>query len=281
VPAPELNRQTEDLPAPAPTQTASEEAASNNRRSADPLHAEMRRIVEGVYGPSVRGVPGLEIGRAYLNAAKADFRYGGDLVDAFHYGGGFTSLAVVDISGHGIHAAMYAGLAKHALRAFASRGFSAQKCVRALNRLCIENSTFEVEGDLYATVFFGILAPDRRTLQYVSAGHEAAYIIEPNAMQQLAVTGPIIGLKDDDRTFHHSVVRLSGESIIVAVTDGFSEARNASGEFLGCDSVVDVVKLLRCATAERQAEALTAYAFEFSDRHLQDDVAALVAKVQK
>jgi sigma-B regulation protein RsbU (phosphoserine phosphatase) len=240
----------------------------------------MRRIVESIYGPAVRQLPGLEIGRAYRNATDEEFRYGGDLVDVFHYGNGITSFAVVDITGHGIHAAMHAGLAKHALRAYASRGFNASESVRALNRLCIENSIFEADDEFFATVFFGIVDAQRRTMQYVSAGHEAAYILEPNTAKLLPATGPIIGLMDDDNAFEHSVVRLSTGTILAAVTDGFSEARNARLEFLGAAAVVEVVERYRAYEAERQAQELTRCAFEYAGEHLHDDVAALVVKVQ-
>jgi sigma-B regulation protein RsbU (phosphoserine phosphatase) len=256
-------------------------SANHRLRIGDnPLQAEMRRIVESIYGPPVRRLPGLDIGRAYLNASDAEFRYGGDLVDVFHYGQGLTSFAMVDITGHGIQAAMHAGLAKHALRAYASRGFSARDSVRALNRLCIENSAFEADDEFFATVFFGIVDAERRSMQYVSAGHEAAYVVDSGDARLLTATGPIIGLMDDDTAFDHGVVRLSKGSILAAVTDGFSEARNASHEFLGAEALVDVVELYRACEAEQQAEALTRYAFEFADEDLHDDVAALVVKVQ-
>ena len=71
------------------------------RAGDNPLQAEMRRIVESIYGPTVRRLPGLDIGRSYLNATNEEFRYGGDLVDVFHYGQGLTSVAIVDITGHG------------------------------------------------------------------------------------------------------------------------------------------------------------------------------------
>ena len=256
---------------------------SSNHRvrfSDDAVQAEMRRIVESIYGPPVRRLPGLEIGRAYLNASDEEFRYGGDLVDVFHYGQGLTSFAMVDITGHGIHAAMHAGLAKHALRAYASRGFSARDSVRALNRLCIENSVFEADDEFFATVFFGIVDADRRTMQYVSAGHEAAYIVTSAGATMLTATGPIIGLFDDDSAFEHGVVQLSDGSILAAVTDGFSEARNASQQFLGAEALVDVVERNRACEAEQQAEALTRYAYEYANEQLHDDVAALVVKVQ-
>jgi serine phosphatase RsbU (regulator of sigma subunit) len=251
------------------------------RAGDNPLQAEMRRIVESIYGPAVRRLPGLEIGRAYLNARDEEFRYGGDLVDVFHYGNGFTSFAMVDITGHGIHAAMHAGLAKHALRAYASRGFNARESVRALNRLCIENSAFEANDEFFATVFFGIVDAERRSMQYVSAGHEAAYVLDSRGATMLGATGPIIGMMDDDDAFEHDVVRLSDGSILAAVTDGFSEARNANLEFLGPYALVDVVQRNHACEAEQQAEALTRHAYEYANRQLHDDVAALVVKVQR
>ncbi|GAC1619288.1 MAG: hypothetical protein NVS4B13_11510 [Candidatus Elarobacter sp.] len=242
------------------------------------LQAEMRRIVEGVYGPPLRRLPGLDVGRAY-RGARDEFRYGGDMVDVFHYGEGYTSLAVVDITGHGIRAATNAALAKHALRAYASRGFDARSAVRALNRLCIENSAFECDEEFFATVFFAIVQPDRHTMQYVSAGHEAAYVIAPWGSQMLGATGPIVGLMDDEAAFDHRFVQLGADSVLAAVTDGFSEARNASLEFLGAEAMVDVILRNRAREAERQAEALTQYAYEYANECLHDDVAALVVKV--
>jgi serine phosphatase RsbU (regulator of sigma subunit) len=246
--------------------------------SENALQTEMRLIVEALYGPPVRRLPGLDIGRAY-RGAEGEFRYGGDVVDVFHYGEGHTSLAVVDITGHGMPAARNAGLAKHALRAYASHGLDAVDCVRALNRLCIENSAFEADEEFFATLFFAIVQPDRRTMEYVSAGHDAAYLIGPERTHVLDATGPIIGLMDNDAAFEHRLVPLSPGSIIAAVTDGFSEARDTGRTFLGADALVNVIRRNQSCDAERQAEAVTQYAYEYASGLLHDDVAALVVKV--
>ena len=125
-----------------------------------------------------------------------------------------------------------------------------------------------------------IVDADRRTMHYVSAGHEAAYVVAPGGATMLAATGPIIGLFDDDRAFDHGAVPLSHGSILAAVTDGFSEARNARLEFLGADALVEVVERHWSCQAEKQAQALTQYAYEYANEQLHDDVAALVVKVQ-
>ena len=262
-----------------PSTNGAESSANVEASAESALQVEMRRIVEGVYRPSVRQLPGLDVGRAHLGAFDGSC-FGGDVVDVFHYGDGCTSLAVVDISGRGIRAATNAALAKYAFRAYASRGLDARDSVRALNRLCIENSLFEADDEFFATVFFGIVDRDRRTMEYVSAGHEAAYVVASDGANMLAATGPIIGLFDDDRAFDHGVIRLSDGSILAAVTDGFSEARNESLEFLGADALVEVIERHRACEAEQQAEALTQYAYEYANQQLHDDVAALVVKVQ-
>lgn len=242
------------------------------------LQSELRRIVESLYGPPVRRLPGLDVGRSYWGATK-EFRYGGDMVDVFQYEDGRTSLAMVDISGHGIRAARYAGLAKYALRAHASRGLNALESVRALNRLCIENVEFEGEHEFFATVFFAIADARREALQYVSAGHEAAYIITPTWPRTLSATGPIVGLFDDDAAFSQETVRLDPGDIIAAVTDGFTEARSENLVFLGPEALVDVIDRNRTRQAEDQAEAVTRRAVEYAGARLEDDVAALVVKV--
>ena len=81
------------------------------------------------------------------------------------------------------------------------------------------------------------------------------------------------------RAFEHRTVELDPGSIFAAVTDGFSEARNASSEFLGPEALVEVILRNRAREAERQAEAITLHAYEYSNQLLRDDVAALVVKV--
>jgi serine phosphatase RsbU (regulator of sigma subunit) len=72
---------------------------------------------------------------------------------------------------------------------------------------------------------------------------------------------------------------LSPGSIIAAVTDGFSEARDSARTFLGPEALVDVIRRNQSLDAERQAEAVTQYAYEYANGILHDDVAALVVKV--
>ena len=124
------------LPAtPSPRRCRIERGArspSHRVRSGDnPLQAEMRRIVESIYGPPVRRLPGLDDRTCVLERHQRGVPVRRRPRRRVPLRQGLTSFAMVDITGHGIHAAMHAGLAKHALRAYASRGFSARCRSRA------------------------------------------------------------------------------------------------------------------------------------------------------
>lgn len=248
-------------------------------RADESFDVELRRVVEHSYDPAVHKLRGLDIGRAYWGA-RAAFPYGGDVVDVFRYKDGRTSIAVIDISGHGIGSARHAGLVRHALRAYASQGYDAVGSIRALNRLCIEASAFEDDDEFFATAYFGIVAADCRSMAYVSAGHEAACLVGSNGHRFLAATGPILGLLDDDRAFRGETVALESGDIVAAVTDGFTEARNEELEFLGPEPLATVIERNRDRSADEQARAIVTRAFEYAGVRLADDVAAVVLRVE-
>jgi sigma-B regulation protein RsbU (phosphoserine phosphatase) len=239
---------------------------------------KLRTLVESVYGGTPPKLPGLDVGRSYLGTAH-DFAFGGDLVDVFAHGAGSTALAVVDITGHGVSAAMHAGLIKYALRAYFSQGLTAVQAVRALNHLCIEDSAFDGTEDLFAAVFVGVIDRDHRTLTYVSAGHRTAYVIEPFKVTTLESCSPIIGLLDDEREFSSRMVTLSAGDIIAIVTDGFSEARNPKGDFLGSKALADVIVADREQHAQTLAQAITQRAYDYAQQDNHDDVGVLVVKI--
>jgi serine phosphatase RsbU (regulator of sigma subunit) len=261
-----------------PSPDAESQSFRSPQRAEEPLDVELRWLAEDIYGPAVRNLAGLDIGRAYWGA-KAAFPYGGDVVDVFRYGNGCTSIAVIDISGHGIRSAKHAGLTKYALRAYATQGYDAIGAIRALNRLFIENCSFEGESEFFATAFFAIVDAEWRSMHYVAAGHEAACLVRGEGRRFLDATGPILGLMDDDRAFRQATLALEPGDIVAAVTDGFTEARNEQLEFLGPTALADVIERNRDLTAEAQAQAIVRLAFTYAGPRLADDVAAAVLRV--
>ena len=180
-------------------------------------------LVEHLFARSSNQIAGVDYAVGYRLAHGLT---GGDIVDVYHFDNGAVSFAVADISGKGSQAAIHAALVKYGLRAYASQGLTAEHVLRSLDRLYLENAAFE-QIESFASVFFGVVDFTRRSLSYASGGHEAAAILIPGEPARLLdPTAPLIGVFDDQHhLFRQSHVELPPGALLVATTDGVTEAR--------------------------------------------------------
>jgi len=157
---------------------------------------------------------------------------------------------------------------------------TAERVLRSLDRLYIENTAFE-RIESFASVFFGVVDSSRRTMSYASGGHEAAAICVPGAKPRLLEpTAPLIGVFDDQHhLFKQSHVELPPGSILVATTDGITEARSPEGEFFGVEGFLAVVEEYVEAPTEAIVQALLdRSAAHAGSRAIRDDIAVLAAR---
>ncbi len=223
-----------------------------------------------------RNIPGVSYAVAYR---LADLHAGGDVVDVYRFDNDAVALSIADISGKGTQAAIHAAVIKYGLRAYSSHGLTPEKTMRAMDRLYLENCSFE-QIESFATVFFGIVDAKRRLLQYASAGHEPVLIVHPHSEPQvLTPTSPLIGVFDDQHhLFHQESVELWPGSLLIAATDGITEARDAAGAFFGIDGLLESVRRARDEEPPAIVDAIVDDASTFSGAGWRDDVAVLVAR---
>ena len=131
------------------------------------------------------------------------------------------------------------------------------------------------DGARYATAIYGVLDIRSSQLTLVNAGHPAVLVLPG---QSLAATGPALGLIEAG-TFRSHSVRLTPGTLLVAYTDGVSEARNEADDEFGEARLMQLIEGCRdrsaadvCATV---LEAIRAFR---GSRQDQDDVTALVVK---
>ncbi len=117
--------------------------------------------------PDIRGV-------SIAGACRTVFGVGGDYYDAFEIGGGCLGLAIGDVSGKGISAALLMASLRACLRTM-TRTTSGELTylMSHLNRLIYESSAV----NRYATFFFGIFDPAASRFDYVNAGHNAPALL--------------------------------------------------------------------------------------------------------
>jgi sigma-B regulation protein RsbU (phosphoserine phosphatase) len=145
------------------------------RRAAEASEARARELArtlqESLIPPELPRIPGLQVAGRYRPAGDGA-EVGGDFYDVFEIGPGDWGVAVGDVGGKGVHAAVTTGLARHTVRAAANRRR------RPTSVLAVVNQALRRQGpDRFCSILHGRLRRDpvgRVRLTVASGGHPAA-----------------------------------------------------------------------------------------------------------
>ena len=169
---------------------------------------------------------------------------GGDYLDVVPLRCGRVALALGDVMGKGIPAALLAANLKAAVRAQLQEADPRPaQVVARVNRLFWEVSP----PGLFASLFFAVLEPSSGTLDYVNAGHDHPLLLSGGGAAALGTGGMVLGL-GPDALYEPGQTRLDQGDVLVAFSDGIVERSNRSGELYG------VERLATAARRGRRAE---------------------------
>ena len=218
-------------------------------------------------------LPYLRVGTAYVSAT-GEAAIGGDIFDVHRLDEHRSGLLVADVSGKGIDAAVETAFVKYTIRALCEDYNQAGVVMDRFNRLFSKTIT---DPGSFVSAFFGILDDRDMLLTYASAGHASAYLLRDRKVEQLPVTGPVIGLSPDN-SFGINRVRMQPDDILVLATDGLSEARNPEGKMLEDAGAMEWI-----AGGPREPQALADELVRrlsaFGGGSITDDLALLVIKM--
>lgn len=178
-------------------------------------------------GAASRPLPGVSLAAAMVPARQV----GGDFYDHFALDDHRLAIAVGDVSGKGVPAALFMAIARTVLRTVARVGGTASDIVTAANAaLCEDNAEA-----MFVTLAFAIVDARTGKAEIASAGHEEIYLVSrAGGIEKVAPMGPALGLFDTAH-FGSRQVRLAPGDWIVFATDGVTEAFSATGEVFGND----------------------------------------------
>ncbi len=232
-------------------------------------------LLEHLFAPFVKNVDGIEFAIEYR---LAEGQAGGDIVDVYEFDNRSIAFSMADISGKGLQAAMHAGMIKYGLRAYASAGFVAEQVMRFIDRLIRENNAYE-NTEAFASAFFAHVDVDRNTLVYSSAAHESVVVAYPDAYPRaLEVTGPLLGIFLEDTNHVHHTLKLHAGMILVAVTDGVTEAHTNPMDLFGMDRLIRVVDENRSQSMRFLASQICENALASAGGTVRDDMAILAVR---
>jgi phosphoserine phosphatase RsbU/P len=197
-----------------------------------------REVQERLFPQKQPPIAGLE----YAGTCRPALGVGGDYYDFLALPGGQLGIAVGDVSGKGIAAALMMASLQASLRGEATRApDNLAALVSNVNRLVYEASS----ANRYATFFYAQYNPASHQLTYVNAGHNPPMLFQPvNATWQVArleTGGTVVGLMENF-PYEQGTVTMPPGSILVAFTDGISEAMNNNDEEWGEDKLMETVQ---------------------------------------
>lgn len=200
---------------------------------------------------------------------------GGDYYDFLNLGRERVGLAIGDISGKGIAAALLMANLQANLRSLCTIALDdPQRLLQSVNQLFCENTT----DSSYATLFFAEYSDASQYLRYVNCGHLSALLLRGDGdVDRLDSTGTVVGLfKEWDCSVGERQV-FPGD-ILALYTDGITESFNARDEEFGERRLIEALRRHRALESQAMVSAIVDDVRAFSRREQHDDITLTVAK---
>ncbi|MBD3882676.1 SpoIIE family protein phosphatase [Phormidium tenue FACHB-886] len=174
---------------------------------------------------------------------------GGDCFDYFWLDEDHLAFYLLDVSGHGLGAALPSIMVLNLLRSRSLPNVDFRDPGSVLLGL---NDRFQMSGqnEKYFTIWYGVYRPADRQLTYASAGHPPAVLIAPNqfdAALQLRTPCLPIGMMTD-ATFTSACLTIPAESVLYIYSDGIYELNQPSSTW-GLDSFIELLVSLDSKTS--------------------------------
>jgi sigma-B regulation protein RsbU (phosphoserine phosphatase) len=233
-----------------------------------------REVQNELFPQSIPRVPGVEI-EAICRAARS---VSGDYYDFIQLSPTHLAIAVADISGKGISAALLMASLQAALRSqmlvAGSESMSTAELVSRLNKHLVRNTG----DDRFATFFIAVYDSATRQLRYTNAGHLPSFLISKDSALHLDKGGMVLGVVED-LCYEERLVTVTGDSLLVGYSDGLVEPENVYGEEFGIRRLQQAAVDVQGSPPRVVAESLMNAAEEWAGTPEQaDDMTVVVAR---
>ncbi len=230
--------------------------------------------------PRIAGRFAVEVHAAMRPAREV----GGDFYDCFECGHESLCIAVGDVAGKGMPAALFMARARSLLRAVAllldrhlGRAPSPDEIVQAMNQeLCKNNPSCN-----FVTMFMGLLDTATGTLRYVNAGHVRPYVLRRGTapVEFVCLSDVPLGF-EADTVFRVGSLPLVPGDALVAISDGVSDMETVDGVAFGRDAALSCL----AEAPDRSAETLVSHLIQAVQAHGKnaeqaDDITVLALRL--
>ncbi|GKV68258.1 phosphoserine phosphatase RsbU [Sporosarcina sp. NCCP-2716] len=242
-------------------------------RKQEALQIEMDvavKVQDMLLETSIPQVEGLDIGVVSKPAKKMS----GDYVYFIEQGNREACVAVADVMGKGLPAALCMSMIKFGMDSLRSQATEPQHVLGVINQI-VEKS---MDDSMFISMYYGKYDGSTCTFTFGSAGHEPAllYRAAEDRFVELDAKGLLLGIRKEVGFEEKSVVLEKGD-FIVMLTDGVTEGRNSDG-FIDEEVILDMLRQVKEQPAQQIVDYLYTELFKMQNYMLHDDFTLVLFK---
>ena len=210
---------------------------------------------------------------AELRAAK---EVGGDFYQYLPLDDTHIAIAIGDVSGKGIPAAMFMMKTITCLKNFLAIGKSPAETLKEVNRALYDGN----ENQVFVTCFLGIIDLEKKRMTFANAGHNRPIFGQQQHFHYLPCeAGFLLGVLPEAKV-QDEVMALHNGDMVLLYTDGVTEARNLQGELFGEKRLLEFMDSRDFSCTLELSRSLTDTIDEFTGAADQsDDITHLVIQI--
>ncbi len=210
----------------------------------------------------------------------------GDYYDFLQLGPNELGLALADICGKGISAALLmsnfqAALRSNVLNLWNPNGSAGDRTLaKIVGKLNSQIYSF-TSANKFATFFYAVYDDRDQTLTYCNAGHNPPLHFNGKDVRRLRTGGTVVGIFEDAE-YRQETIRMAPGDCLVAYTDGIIESLNEYGEEFGEGRLIQLIQKYRELDADKMKSAIVeqVLSWTFSEEQ-DDDMTLIVAKMSE
>ncbi len=238
-----------------------------------------RKIQEKLLPHDMPRFPGFEIAGTSLPSKQV----GGDYFDFLDLGTGQMGIAIADVSGKGIPAALLMANLQASLHAQVLERRNVAEVAIRINDLLVKST----DSNMFVTFFYGLLDRNLSTFTSINAGHNPPILLkEDGQVQRLEKGGLILGFLQDQK-FEQETTSIRPGDILVLYTDGITEAIDPDPEtpeekLFGEERLIQIIRWSSGLPArDIQGAILQAVTAHTQNTPQNDDITLVVIKRRK
>jgi phosphoserine phosphatase RsbU/P len=249
---------------------------ARQRAEESEIHAKVlaQTLQQSFVPPTHPRIPGLELAAVYRPAGDGT-EIGGDFYDVFEISPDDWCVVIGDVCGKGVEAAVVTALARHTVRAAAVRQSEPSGALATLNEVLLHHDT-----DRFCTLTVLRLrhATGKWTATVSCGGHPLPFLVRPpTPPTAFGQPGSLVGVLEAPRFIDVRIDLLPGD-LVVAYTDGITEARKSKSEFYG-DHRLRSFLADRRGSPSALVEGLLDDVMRFQSQQPRDDIALIAIAV--